>query len=155
MEGRTALIAAIVSGLLAAAIVTADIQFGLEAELQIMDDGEWVGEADEMRLREPYIGSGCSEGDLRLWVHNGRLTKTTVDVQVTYFTNGGETVVELDDTWTLARGETRTHEFSIPASAYEPAQNNSESPKTMQRTVSVNGYVDEIYLYACASEATA
>lgn len=154
MEGRNALIAAIVSGLLAVAIVTVDIQFGLEAELQIQQDGDWVGGDDEVRLREPYIGSGCSDGDLRLWVHNGRLTKTTVDVQVTYYTNAGQTVVELDDTWTLARGETRTHEFSVPASAYEPAENNAESPQTVQRTVSVNGVVDDIHLYACATEAT-
>ncbi len=155
MEGRTALIAAIVSGLLAVGIVAADIQFNLEAEFQVMADGEWVGGHDNERLREPYFGAGCSDGDLRLWVHNGQLTKTTVDVQITYYTLAGETVVELDDTWTLARGETRTHEFSIPASAYETLDNETEAPHGAHRTVSVNGFVEDIYLHACAKEATA
>lgn len=154
MESRIALIAALTSGLLAVGIVTVDIQFGLEAELQIQDEGEWV-ENDDEGLREPYFGGGCSDGNLRLWVHNGRLTSASVDVQVTYQTNSGETVVELDDTWELARGETRTHEFSIPASAYEPAEQAPESVKTMPRIVSANAVVEGMYFYACASEASA
>lgn len=154
MQRRTALIAAIVSGVLAVSIVAVDLQFGLEAELQVMEDGEWVSITEDRSLREP--GAGCVGRDLRLYVDNHRLFASTVDVSVTYYSLAGEQVVVLSDTWELGPNDVQFHAFSIPDSAFVPRSDGNETPQKPGGgyTVSVNAYANDIYLYTCVAEAT-
>lgn len=152
MQGRTALIAAIACGAVAVAIVALDLNFGLEAELQALDDGEWVSTSDGSLYREP--GFGCVGRDLRLHVDNNRFVAAEVDVHVSYYDLQGNTVTVLDDTWELAAGESRDHAFRIPDSAFVPREtDNDTGPKPFGGyTVSVNAYAGDIPMYACVQE---
>lgn len=149
MQQRLALILSIAAGGLAIAAVAVDLAFGLEASLETRDGDGWrTVSATE---QEPYGRStpfmpGCAGPGMRLEVHNDRLLPSRVDVFVGYYDATGNEVVVLSDTWSLDRGETRTHEFTIPSSAFGPAQGTKP-------TVSVNAQVDGQYLGACVQEA--
>jgi hypothetical protein len=154
MEGRSALIAAVVSAGLAVAIVAVDLQFGTEVELQALEDGEWVIVDDGRGYgAETPFGPGCAGQDLRLVIHNGGLREITVFAQVSYngvFGSG----IAIEEKVTLARGETREMPFRIPDSVWDedPSDNSTEIVRPTDNNVWVSANVGEIYLSACVSQ---
>ncbi len=150
MQPRLALVLSVATGGLAIAAVAVDLAYGLEASLDTRDGDGWrtvSATADQSYSSSRPFGPSCSLPDLRLVVHNDRLVASSVDVFVSYYDNNGGDVVILRDTWSLERGETRIHEFTVPASAFE---GRLDAVKPM---VSVNAQVDDLYLGTCVQEA--
>lgn len=121
----------------------------MEARLETRDGAGWrtVSATEETFAYRDYgpVPAGCAGPDLRLAVHNGRLIPSKVTVLVTYYERNTPVTV-LQDTWTLERGETRVHEFTIPSSAFSDSSNGGKP------IVSVNAQVDDRYLGTCVQE---
>ena len=147
MQGKLPLIVASVAGSLAIAIVAVDLQFGLEAQLQQPDGDGWESVASS--TDEYYRGSGCAGPELRLHVENHRFVATQVPVLVTYWSLSQGRVTVLDETWDMARGEVRDHDFTIPADAFEAA----DGEKPPAGSISVDVQVRGQYFGVCVQEA--
>lgn len=150
VQQRLALVLSVATGGLAIAAVAVDLAYGLEASLETRDGDGWrtvSATADQSYASSPFAAS-CASTDLRLVVHNDRLVASSVDVLVSYYDNRGGDVVVLRETWSLERGETRVHGFTVPASAFDGQSG------TVKPMVSVNAQVDDQYLGTCVQEAT-
>ncbi|MHB1261383.1 MAG: hypothetical protein ACYC2H_06675 [Thermoplasmatota archaeon] len=149
MQPRLALVLAVATGGLAITAVALDLAYGLEASLDAKDGDGWrtASSTEEQSYgRSTPFSPGCSGPEMRLAVHNDRLVSSRVDVFVAYYDASGNEVVVLRDTWGLDRGETRTHEFTVPSSAFAQVQG-------VKPTISVNAQVDGHYLGTCVQEA--
>jgi hypothetical protein len=138
---------AVATGTLAIAAVAVDLAYSLEARLEASDGGGWSTVSSQDDSPKPFPG-GCPGPHLRLTVHNGRFVDAEVHVQVTYYDyrSNGNGVEVLDETWRVESGSTRSHEFTIPASAF------ADLPNGGQGSVSVNAQVDGLYLGTCVQE---
>ncbi len=148
MEPRTALIVALSAAVAGIAIVAIDLEFGLEAELEWMEDGTWTG-GDGSRELDPR-GFGCATTDLRLVVDNDWLLATNVDVFIAYWDDDTmQQVVVLNEDWSLDAGEERVHAFTIPATAF------AEEDHSIKPSLHVDVRVGDHYLGTCVQEADA
>lgn len=143
---------ALTSAGLAIALVAVDLAFELEARLDSRDGDGWrtVSSSgdDAYGFRGAPFSPGCAGREMRLEVNNDRLLSSSVDVHLSYNDARGATVTLLQDTWRLARGETRIHEFTIPSGAFTGAPDGSKG------FVHVNAQVDGLYLGACVDSGT-
>lgn len=152
MQPRLALVLSVVTGGLAIAAVSLDLAYGLEARLDTRDGDGWrtvSATADQSYPESTPFGPSCAGPELRLVVHNDRLIATSVKVFVSYYdSSDGRDVVVLRETWSLDRGETRMHGFTVPASAFDGRV------ETVKPIVSVNAQVEGLYLGTCVQEAS-
>lgn len=149
VQPRLALVLAVACAALAVSAVAVDLAYELEARLDSRDGEGWRTAATS--AQDPYAYPGfasCAGPELRLRVHNDRLVGADVRVHVTYAGAAQDTVVVVDETWHLARGETRTHEFTIPGTAFEARGGDGFG----KPSVGVNAQVDGLYLGTCVQE---
>lgn len=150
MQPRLALVLALACAALAISAVAVDLAYELEAHLDTRDGEGWrtVSTSAQDSSAYPVIDRGCAGADLRLRVHNERLLPADVRVHLSYTTGAQGAVVLLDETWHLARGESRTHEFTIPDSAF-----TAGTTGTIEKAyVSVSAQVDALYVGTCVEE---
>lgn len=123
VQARTALIAAIVSGTLAVALVAADVAWSLEASLEAETDHGWQVLAsthpeDRARDYHPQIPA-CFGPDLRLVVDNDRPFSAEVEILVTYVNaTAKRTETLLLETIELERFSSTRFDLTIPADAF-------------------------------------
>lgn len=148
MQPRLALGLALACAALAISAVAVDLRYELEAHLDDREGGGWrtVSTSAQDSYARPGFAS-CAGPEMRLRVHNDRLLPADVTVHLSYSSGPQAPVVLVDETWHLARGETRTHEFTIPDSAF-----GSGSGVDMPY-LSVNAQVGALYLGTCVEEA--
>lgn len=147
MQPRTALAVAVATGLLAVGLVAADLQLGLEAQLQSRDGSGWRTVSRAGGDPDSYAyPMQCAGQDLRLVVHNGRLLSTSQRVVVTYYggASGGPQTL-LDETWDLKAGERRTAELRVPDSAFASATDHRPG-------ASLDARVGDLALGTCVEE---
>jgi hypothetical protein len=140
---------ALALGLASAGLAIA-LAFELEARLDSREGDGWrtVSSSDEgFGFRSAPFSPGCAGREMRLQVDNDRLLASSVDVYLWYSDASGASVTLVQDTWRLARGETRVHEFTIPSEAFTGA------PQGSKAFVQVNAEVDGLYLGACVEAA--
>ena len=126
MEARRALVVAIVAALAAVGIVAADTAFGLKLRVDAQDGGEWrtvwVDPSRQNAERyvsypEPY-GNDCAARTFRVVAENDKPFPESLTVKVTYWDNATKRTTTLqDDTLALGAFETKTLEFTVPATA--------------------------------------
>jgi hypothetical protein len=149
VQPRLALGLALACAALAISAVAVDLAYELEAHLDSRDGDGWRTISTSAQDSYAYPGfANCAGPEMRLRVHNDRLLSADVRVQLSYSSGSEGNVILVDETWHLARGETRTHEFTIPDSAFTPRT----APE--KAYVSVNAQVDSLYLGACVEEAS-
>lgn len=156
MQPRTALVAAIISGLAAAGLVAADVAWSLEARLDTFSEGTWTTVAsrpgDEVYRETLPRGPGCAERELRLVVHNDKPFGDSVHVLITFHNeSSGRTATVLDETWHLERFGSRTYEFTVPSAAFPPPDNTTRREKFIGG-VGVEARVDDLWLSTCVQK---
>lgn len=139
VEPKSALIAALVAGSLAVAIVAADTAWSLRASLEAMEDGAWTPVAGRSADFGPMgPGFDCVAPALRLVVDNDKPFPDTVDVHVSYTgANQTSSGTLLDEAWSLGAFELRTYEFTLPGEAFEGRSDGDQFEPTPFVTATV------------------
>lgn len=135
---------------LAIAIVAVDMQFAVRVDLQsksgetyrTVASGQDMGSTAYPRL------VGCAGPAMRLVVHNDQPWGSTVRVRVEA-SGPGPARVLVDESWTLAKGESRSAEFTVPAEVFTAQGPAAES----KATAYVTAQVGDEWLSACVEEA--
>lgn len=159
VKARMALWASIACAGVAVAIVGLDLAFNVEASLETRGaaSAPWQVIGSAGTRGGPAYGFGiepCGLGpEVRLSVTNGQLLGGSFDVAVSYSRADGTFVQPLRQSWHLAHGETRTYNFTIPASDFEPALQGTPKPSP-SHTIYLNAQVDDIYLSGCVTDGT-
>jgi hypothetical protein len=116
MKPRLALLAAILSGTLAVALVAADLAFNVDVTLESrIGTGPYRVVASTTPASRPDDLGAYQCGDAyRLTVHNGLPWTKTLHVMVWGFGAG----VVAEQNWTLGVGEQRSFEFQAPNATF-------------------------------------
>ena len=134
---------------LAIAVVAVDMQFAVRAELQAKSGDAYQPVASSHDGRsEPYPWRlGCAGPQMRLLVHNDQPWGSMVRVRVEA-SGAGTSQVLLDESWSLAKGESRSADFTVPAEVFT---SQSSSPE-VKSTAFVSAQVGDQWLNTCVEE---
>lgn len=135
---------------LAIAVVAVDMQFSIRAELQAKSGEDYRKVASSYDGRgETYPGMvGCAGPEMRILVHNDQPWGSTVRVRVEA-SGPGPSRILLDESWNLAKGESRTSDFTVPAEVFT---SQGPSPE-FKSTAFVIAQVGDQWLSVCVEEA--
>jgi len=125
MDARRAVIVAIAAGAAAVGIVAADTAFGLQIRIDAQDGDSWSTVwVDASRQRDPYAytepmrGGDCFARHFRVVADNDKPIPDRLHVKVTYWDNATKrTATITEETLSLGAFESKTLEFTVPASA--------------------------------------
>ncbi|HUR62768.1 MAG TPA: hypothetical protein VM286_10470 [Candidatus Thermoplasmatota archaeon] len=156
MKPRAALLAAILCGAAAVALVAADLAFNVEATLEVRgSDGVWrTASSTETQRGYPSIAAPACGEHFRVTIHNGMPWSTSRHVTITAsgMTASGvpDTVTILEETWTLGARADRTHEFDVPGSVYDASSQPQGGKPTAGVMVSLGAdSTQQLYATAC------
>ncbi len=136
---------------LAIAVVAVDMQFAVRAELQAKSGDAYttVASSQDGRSESYPKMAGCPGPELRLQVHNDQPWGSTVRVRVEA-SGPGPTRVLLDESWDLARGESRSMDVRVPDEVFT---RQDGSPTPVNESAWVTAQVDDMWLSTCVEAA--